>query len=136
MSSIGLYDAIGVKKRVCRISKIESALTEACFILDFIPFKIHKTSVAQWTMAVKATSVSSNTNVRQCRTNHWQHHSTHSPSSRVGCVGQRILAQMSVTLGGLNLRVAQNVLHLVERATRVDQQAGEGVPLVMNPDIG
>ena len=53
VSSIGAYDAIGVKKRVCRISKIESALTEAGVILDFVPFKIHALSVVQWPMIGK-----------------------------------------------------------------------------------
>ena len=53
VSSIGLYDAMGVKKRMCRISKIESALTKASFILDFVPLKIHSLGVAQWAMAGK-----------------------------------------------------------------------------------
>ena len=53
VSSIGAYDAIGVKKRVCRISKIESALTEAGVIFDFVPFKIHALSVVQWPMIGK-----------------------------------------------------------------------------------
>jgi hypothetical protein len=53
LSRVGLYDAMGVKKRMCRISKIESALTEASFILDFVPLKFHSLGVAQWAMAGK-----------------------------------------------------------------------------------
>ncbi len=74
VSSVGVYDAIGVKKRVCRISKIESALTEAGVILDVVPFKTHALSVVQWTMIGKTVRVRSNTNVRQGRANRHHRH--------------------------------------------------------------
>ena len=45
------------------------------------------------------------------------------------------MAQVGVTLGGFDLGVAQQALHLIEAATRVDQEAGIGVPEVVNTDI-
>lgn len=43
---------------------------------------------------------------------------------------------MGVTLGGLDLGVAEDLLHLVQRTSPVDQEAGKAVAQVMDAHIG
>jgi hypothetical protein len=53
----------------------------------------------------------------------------------LGCRQQGVLAQVCITLGGFDLGVPQNVLHLVQRAPRVDQQAGQRVTQIVHAHI-
>ena len=45
------------------------------------------------------------------------------------------MAQVGVTLSCLDLGMPQKALHLVQAATRVDQEAGVRMPDVMDADI-
>jgi len=49
---------------------------------------------------------------------------SHSPCSGVGSVQQGVLRQVCVTLGCLQLRVAEDFLHRIQRSASVDQEAG------------
>ncbi len=53
----------------------------------------------------------------------------------LGCRQQGVLAQVCITLGGFDLGVPQDVLHLVQRAPRVDQQAGKRVTQIVHAHI-
>ena len=45
------------------------------------------------------------------------------------------MAQVGVSLRSLDLSVPKKALHLVQAATRIDQEAGIAVAKVMNADI-
>ncbi len=45
------------------------------------------------------------------------------------------MAQVGVALRGFDLGVAQQALHLIQAAPGIDQEAGIGVPEVVNTDI-
>lgn len=54
----------------------------------------------------------------------------------IGRINQRVLAQVSVALSGLDLGVTENLLHLVQATAGVHQKAGKAVAQVMDADIG
>ena len=39
----------------------------------------------------------------------------------IGCINQRVLTQVSVALGSLDLGVAKNLLHLIQGGTGMDE---------------
>ena len=60
---------------------------------------------------------------RACR-HHRHKHPRQRRIHRVGGVQQGVMAQMGVTLRRLDLGMPQKALHLVQAASRVDQEAG------------
>lgn len=54
----------------------------------------------------------------------------------IGGRQQRVLGQVAVPLCRFDLGMTENPLHLVDRASGIDQVTGERVPQVMNPHLG
>ena len=54
---------------------------------------------------------------------------------RIGGIKQGVMAQVRVPLRRLDLCMPQQALHLVQAATRVDQEAGVRMPEVVDADI-
>ena len=63
-----------------------------------------------------------------------QHDRPHSHRSCVGRSQQRVLTEVGIPLGGLDLRVPEDVLDLVQGPSRVDQQTRKRVAQVVHPD--
>ena len=60
----------------------------------------------------------------------------HQIADDVGGLDERARREVGVTLRGLGVGVAQQLLHLVERPARVDQKAREGMAQVVQADVG